>query len=94
MTWVEAHRHAMHRGPGAAEQLECLGVVANLDAHLGEQLIGLAFDQIEPLVAEQLERGNVPPDERRGRWSCPGTGAARHSRRSTAVATGVPAHRL
>ena len=85
VTGVEVNGDAVDRGAGVAEQLQRLGVVADLDAHLGEHPVGLGLDQRQALLAEQLVRRDLAADERWRVRACALTGSGRHSCRPAAA---------
>ena len=64
MSGIEAHPLAVDGGPGIGEHPQG-DVVVDLDADLGEQLVGLGLDQGEPFLADELVGRDLPADERR-----------------------------
>ncbi len=62
---IEVDGDAVDGGAGILEQLQRLGVVADLDADLGQQPIGLRLDQRQAFLAQQLVRWDLATDERR-----------------------------
>ena len=68
--------------PGVLEQLQRLGVVADLDPDVGQDSVGVLLDQRKALFAEQLVRRDLAADERRRVRSGAFTRSCRHPRRS------------
>ena len=64
MARLEAHARAVDLGTGATELLAILGLV-DVDADLGEQLIGLALDQVEAIGRQQVVGHHLATDEGR-----------------------------
>ena len=65
MPGIEVDGDAIDGGTGVFEQLQRLGIVTDLDADLGQQPIGLRFDQRQAFLAEQLIRWDEATDEGR-----------------------------
>ena len=63
----EAHSGAVYIGAGFLEQVEDFGVIKKIDANLGQQPVGIVFDQLQVFFAEDLNVGNVAFDEGRSR---------------------------
>ena len=61
----EAHALALDVGSAVAQDAERLGVVAELDADLLEDRVGVVLDGREALLVENLERLERPREERR-----------------------------
>ena len=84
----EADALAVDVGAGVAEQAERVGVAAELDADLLEDRVGVVLDEREALLAEDLERGELPGQERDvlGMAREPERPGGRRGRRSAAAA--------
>ena len=54
----KAHPGALHVGAGCSEARQGLGVVANLDADLLQDRVGVVLEDCEPCLADELERGH------------------------------------
>ena len=61
---VEVNRDAVNRGPRILEQLQRLGVVANLDADVGQDPIGVGLDQGKTLLVQEFVWRDLAADER------------------------------
>ena len=60
----EADPLAVDVGAGVAQQAEGVGVAAELEADLLEDRVGVVLDEREALLVEDLERGELPGQER------------------------------
>ena len=60
---VEVNGDAVHRRACVAEQLQRFVVGADLDAHFAQEVLGVMFHRVEPLLAEELVRRDRPGDE-------------------------------
>ena len=60
----EADALAVDVRPGVAEEHERIGCVAEIDAHLREDRVGVLLEDREALLAENLERGERAREER------------------------------
>ena len=76
---LEADGDAVDLGAGGLEQGQRLVVAPDLDAHLGEDAVGVCLDHVEAVGRQQLVGRDVAGDERRpvGGPTCPGGGACR-----------------
>ena len=66
---LEAHPLAVHGGARIAEDREDPGVAAKLHPDVPEQAVGVALDEVEALLVEDVERG-----ERAADAGCAGSG--------------------
>src|SRR5207244_1709282 len=60
----EPDAYAVDVRPSVGQKTECLDVAAELDADLFEDRVGVVLDQREPFLAEDLERRELPGQER------------------------------
>ena len=58
----KAHPLAVDVGAGTPEQVQRLGVLAEIDPDLLEDRLRVLLQQSEPLLAQQVDRGNVARD--------------------------------
>ena len=58
----EAHPLTVDIGAGILEELERFGILAEIDPDLLEDRLRVLLDQSQPLIAEEVDRGNVACD--------------------------------
>ena len=72
----ESHAFAVDLRARFAEDVEDLGILAELDTGLLEDAVGIAFDDREPRIVQHLEARDPPHDVGRGRGAAGRTGRA------------------
>ena len=64
---LEAHAFAVHAGAGVAKDREDLGVAAELHAHVAKNLVGVALDELEAFLVEDVQGAEPAADAGRTR---------------------------